>query len=152
MVDPSGLGWKSFHVAERSLAVAFLSEVASVILSLMSLKMSRPFGFLTLGPLSVGQDSCETGRPYMILLDINVVFEPMRTKPDRNVQLVQAVPAREQDQAGSRVERFHAILSRSSISLGVRMIIRPHLARRIRTFLTGMGVAARFVMRSFLGS
>jgi hypothetical protein len=41
MIDPSVFDWKSLHVAEVSLAVAFLSGVASVILSLMSLKAAR---------------------------------------------------------------------------------------------------------------
>lgn len=41
MIDPSAFDWKSLRVAEVSLAVAFLSGVASVILSLMSLKAAR---------------------------------------------------------------------------------------------------------------
>lgn len=41
MVDPSAFDWKSLHVAEVSLAVAFLSGIASVILSLMALKAAK---------------------------------------------------------------------------------------------------------------
>jgi hypothetical protein len=41
MADPSAFDWKSLHIAEVSLAVAFLSGVASVILSSMSLKAAR---------------------------------------------------------------------------------------------------------------
>jgi hypothetical protein len=41
MFDPSPFDWKSLHVAEISLVVAFLSGVASVILSRMSLKAAR---------------------------------------------------------------------------------------------------------------
>jgi hypothetical protein len=41
MVDPSALDWKSLHIAEVSLLVAFLSSVASLVLSMMSLKAAQ---------------------------------------------------------------------------------------------------------------
>jgi hypothetical protein len=41
MIDSSGFEWKSLHIAEVSLVVAFFSGVASVILSSMSLKAAR---------------------------------------------------------------------------------------------------------------
>jgi hypothetical protein len=41
MVEPSSFDWKSLHVAEVSLVVAFLAGVASVIISWMSLKAAR---------------------------------------------------------------------------------------------------------------
>jgi hypothetical protein len=41
MVEPSSFDWKSLHVAEVSLVVAFLTGIASVVISAMSLNAAR---------------------------------------------------------------------------------------------------------------